>query len=77
MFEKGLFIFHRDLRIVDNVGLCQAWKQCKSVYVDTKDIHTWYETCKNTQHKDVKYPCPIVDYSKQKEKMLFMYKKQS
>ena len=45
--------------------------------VDAKDIHTWHDSCKKTQHKDVKYPCPIVDYSKQKEKMLDMYKKQS
>lgn len=42
--------------------------------VDPKDIHTWYAACKETQHKDIRYPCPIVDYSKQKEKMMSMYK---
>ena len=31
-FEKGLFIFHRDLRIVDNIGLLRALKECKKVY---------------------------------------------
>ena len=32
MFEKGLFVFRRDLRVIDNIGLNQAWKQCKKVY---------------------------------------------
>lgn len=30
--DKGLFIFHRDLRIVDNNGLLRALKECKKVY---------------------------------------------
>ena len=30
--QKGLFIFHRDLRIVDNVGLIQAFVECEKVY---------------------------------------------
>ena len=33
MFEKGLFVFRRDLRLFDNVGLNQAWKQCNKLYV--------------------------------------------
>lgn len=33
MFEKGLFVFRRDLRLVDNVGLNQALKQCNKLYV--------------------------------------------
>lgn len=32
IYEKGVFIFHRDLRIVDNVGLAQALTECKKVY---------------------------------------------
>jgi deoxyribodipyrimidine photo-lyase len=31
-FENGLFIFHRDFRITDNVGLLEASSQCKRVY---------------------------------------------
>jgi len=31
-YEKGLFVFHRDLRIEDNVGLLQACAQCERVY---------------------------------------------
>jgi deoxyribodipyrimidine photo-lyase len=31
-FEKGLFVFHRDLRIVDNVGLLRAAKECRQLY---------------------------------------------
>lgn len=31
-YEKGLFIFHRDLRVVDNVGLIQAFIECEKVY---------------------------------------------
>lgn len=30
--ENGLFIFRRDLRIVDNKGLLLASSQCKHVY---------------------------------------------
>ena len=30
--KRGLFIFHRDLRIVDNVGLTQACIECERVY---------------------------------------------
>lgn len=32
-YNKGLFIFHRDLRIVDNIGLNKASSQCKELYV--------------------------------------------
>ena len=42
--------------------------------VPPKDIHLWYDKCKETQYKNISYPCPIVDYSKQKEKMMTMYK---
>lgn len=42
--------------------------------VPSKDIHIWHEKCKEAQYKDISYPCPIVDYSKQKEKMMTMYK---
>ena len=31
-FEKGLFVFHRDLRIVDNAGLVNAMMLCEKVY---------------------------------------------
>jgi len=30
--ENGLFIFHRDFRIVDNIGLIEASKLCKNLY---------------------------------------------
>jgi deoxyribodipyrimidine photo-lyase len=32
MFENGLFIFRRDLRIQDNIGLKEASEKCKNVY---------------------------------------------
>lgn len=32
MFENGLFIFRRDLRIQDNIGLNLAVKECKNVH---------------------------------------------
>tara|TARA_B100000886_G_scaffold340552_1_gene311162 strand:+ start:682 stop:2070 length:1389 start_codon:yes stop_codon:yes gene_type:complete len=32
MFEKGLFIFHRDFRIIDNIGLNNALKECEKIY---------------------------------------------
>ena len=31
-FPKGLFVFHRDLRIVDNAGLVNAMMLCEKVY---------------------------------------------
>ena len=31
-YNSGLFIFHRDFRIIDNVGLMQASKQCDNLY---------------------------------------------
>jgi deoxyribodipyrimidine photo-lyase len=30
--ENGLFIFHRDFRIVDNIGIIEASKLCKNLY---------------------------------------------
>ena len=30
--EQGVFIFHRDLRIIDNVGLLEASKRVKKLY---------------------------------------------
>ena len=33
MFDKGLFIFHRDFRIHDNIGLITASEQCKDLFV--------------------------------------------
>jgi len=32
-FQRGLFIFHRDFRIVDNVGLINASKKCEKLCV--------------------------------------------
>lgn len=31
-YDKGIFLFHRDLRIEDNIGLNHASKQCNKVY---------------------------------------------
>lgn len=31
-YQNGLFIFHRDFRIQDNIGLIETCKQCKRVY---------------------------------------------
>lgn len=32
-YDKGLFIFHRDFRLVDNIGLLNACSQCKELYL--------------------------------------------
>jgi deoxyribodipyrimidine photo-lyase len=32
MYENGLFLFHRDLRLTDNTGFIQASSQCKNLY---------------------------------------------
>ena len=42
--------------------------------VDASDIHKWHETYSDAKYKGVHYPKPIVDYSRQKTKMLEMYK---
>jgi deoxyribodipyrimidine photo-lyase len=33
VYEKGLFIFHRDFRIQDNIGLIEASSLCKELYL--------------------------------------------
>ena len=42
--------------------------------VSPKCIHTWNECCENPEYSTVEYPKPIVDYKKQREKALDMYK---
>jgi deoxyribodipyrimidine photo-lyase len=41
--------------------------------VPEEDIFDWQEKCVEYRKKGIKYPCPIVDYSKQKELALKMY----
>jgi deoxyribodipyrimidine photo-lyase len=41
--------------------------------VPTKDIFDWEEKCDEFRKKGSKYPCPIVDYGKQREKAIQMY----
>jgi len=41
--------------------------------VDSKVIHQWYKYSGEKEFKDIKYPAPLVDYSKQKEIVLKMY----
>ena len=31
-YENGLFLFHRDLRLQDNVGLAEATRSCKHLF---------------------------------------------
>jgi len=44
-------------------------------YVDVYEIHNWHEKHDDTKYINIKYPKPIVDYFKQKERMLDMYQK--
>jgi len=41
--------------------------------VEPKVIHQWYKYFEEKEFKEIKYPDPIVDYSKQKELALKMY----
>ena len=41
--------------------------------VPVKDIFRWDEKCTEYRKKGMKYPCPIVDYSTQKEEALKLY----
>ena len=41
--------------------------------VESKVIHQWYKYSDEKEFKGIKYPAPIVDYSKQKEIALKMY----
>lgn len=41
--------------------------------VPVKDILKWYEKCED--YKNILYPCPIVDYNEQKDKVLSMYRR--
>lgn len=42
--------------------------------VEPKDIHEWHTSCKLDKYKSVNYPCPMVNYIEQKQKMLELYK---
>lgn len=33
LLKNGLFIFRRDLRIVDNIGLKKAYDSCENLYL--------------------------------------------
>jgi len=44
------------------------------INVPPKCIHTWNECCETPEYTSVKYPKPIVDYKKQRDKALTMYK---
>jgi deoxyribodipyrimidine photo-lyase len=49
MYENGLFIFRRDLRIQDNIGLNLAVNECK--YVHTIFIFTPEQVSNNNDFK--------------------------
>lgn len=48
-YERGLFLFHRDLRIKDNIGLIAACSQCKKTY--TAFIFTPEQVGKSNSYK--------------------------
>ena len=48
-YERGLFLFHRDLRIKDNIGLLAACSQCKKTY--TTFIFTPEQVGKSNSYK--------------------------
>ena len=69
--------------------IMSPWVQSKeydrdAVYIKTwvpaleavvpRDIHKWYKTCKLSEYADVDYNDPIVDYKKQKELFMRLYK---
>ena len=43
-------------------------------YVNAKDIHKWYKTYDLSEYKDINYKKPIVNYKKQKEIFMKLYK---
>ena len=49
MYERGLLLFHRDLRVQDNVGLMAAAKECKTLY--TAFIFTPEQVSNNNHYK--------------------------
>lgn len=50
MYKRGLFIFHRDLRTIDNIGLLNASKLCDSLY--TIFVFTPEQVSKNSYKSD-------------------------
>lgn len=48
-FQKGVFIFHRDLRITDNIGLIEACKRCEKLY--TIFVFTPEQVSKTNKYK--------------------------
>ena len=43
--------------------------------VPIKDILNWDKCCNNEEYKNIKYPCPIVDYTKERIQIMKTYKK--
>lgn len=43
--------------------------------VPVKDLLKWDETCKKEEYKNIGYPCPIVDYSKERIEIMKRYRK--
>ena len=60
MYENGLYIFRRDLRIVDNVGLYLLQQQCKHIY--TIFIYTPEQI---QEKKNIYYSAKSVDFMNQ------------
>jgi deoxyribodipyrimidine photo-lyase len=54
---------------------CEYIKKWVPELIDVlpEDIHNWDTMCTDPDYKQVKYPCPIVDYKAQKEIMLKLY----
>jgi deoxyribodipyrimidine photo-lyase len=51
-YVKGLFIFHRDLRIVDNIGLIRSLVECETVY--TCFIFTPEQVSKHNRYRSTR-----------------------
>ena len=50
-YKKGLFLFHRDLRIIDNHGLTNASIECEKVY--TSFIFTPLQVSNKSEYKSI------------------------
>lgn len=74
-YKRGLFIFHRDLRIVDNVGLNAAIRDCEEVF--TAFIFTPEQVGKQNHYKSTNAVSfmieSLVDLQEQLPGIMFLY----
>ena len=71
-FFRDMNPFIQSKKFDKNCDYIKKWIP-ELIDVDPKDIHEWYIKYNDKKYANIDYPKPIVDYKKQKEKMMELY----